>query len=55
MICDTCGAEGVILWDHDGENECAKCRDRREEREAEAAAERQTVWAEAVTPFAENH
>jgi hypothetical protein len=55
MECDTCHATGVRLHDHDGENECDRCRERREEREMEAAAEAQTVWAEAVTPFAKNH
>ena len=55
MLCDTCGAEGVILFDHHGESECIQCRERREEREMEQAAEAQTVWRDAPAKFAANH
>jgi hypothetical protein len=55
MECDTCHATGVRLHDRDGENECDRCRERREEREAEAAWEQQSTWRDAPAKFAANH
>jgi hypothetical protein len=56
-ICDKCEqfVPVVTVDPMTGENECKTCRDRREEREAEAAMERQSLWADAPAKFAANH